>query len=224
VRRWDGKDLYVLDCKLFAAAEGKWLKRSPYARDFQKFFTVYTDPDFDFQTALRDFVHAHGVERIGYNPDDITLPVPESPCTSTGTRVLMPVPVDDVRLARSHMVWPRDRNGAKEALAYFLRSTERTAPVLAVLYAIASLDQTAVDIEYEKQEQARRDQRNAAVAAEIAECKQLPGATVLIELSASRNRHVEGYEDKLWVTKDEAILMIGRYDAHLARREQANAK
>jgi hypothetical protein len=209
MRWWNGKDLYISDCKLFASATGRWLKRCPYAKELQKHFTVYEDPEFDFQTALRDFCRAHGVTRLGYNPDDLTLPPPKL----DGRNELIPVPVDEARLARAYLVWPRDTNGSKAALKMFLESQERTAPLLATSYAVASLEDTDLEI---KTREERTRELNAAVAAEIEECKQLPGDEVLVE--------VRGYEKLRWVSKAEAVELIGRYNCHLAKGRAANAK
>jgi hypothetical protein len=206
MRQWDGKDLYVLDCKLFAAATGRWLKRCPYASEFKKHFTIYED-DLDFETALRDFCRAHGVQRLGYSEQDVQV--------SAGA--VEPVAVDAEQLARAYdtlkQISPlKDKRDAKAVLAYFLDAQEQTAPVLAVCYAIASVDKTPREIAAAAEQ---NQQRAAAIEAEVAACEELPGDEVGID--------VGGREGTRWVTKKAAIYLIRNFGKHLAK-VHANAR
>jgi hypothetical protein len=207
MRRWDDKGLYVLDVKFFAASTGQWLKRCPYAKEFQKHFTIY-DGDLDFARALRDFCHAHGVRRLGYSEQDIEV--------NAGTNI-EPVSVDAERLAKACEVLKqisplKDKRDAKAVLAYFLDSTEQTAPVLAILYAIAAVERTPREIANAEQ---HARELAAEIEAEVAACGKLPGNTVCMQ--------VGGYEGTRWVPKETAIYMIKNLGVRLARGQHSNA-
>ena len=140
LRKWGTEDFQVMDVKFFTAEDGSGLAMCPYKKEFQKHMTLY-DGAFNFNLALRDFCLIHGIARLGYSAEDVTL--------NAGNMELVAVDVNQLgpALAVLRQTSPiKDRKDSTNILAHFInaipkdgdltKSFDRVEPVLALLYAI----------------------------------------------------------------------------------------
>jgi hypothetical protein len=157
LRKWGDDDFAVVDVRFFTAEDGSGLALCPYKKEFQKHMTVY-DGDFNFNRALRDFCITHGVARLGYSAQEVTI--------NAGAVEL--AAVDATQVDRALKVLRetspiKDKKETTGILAYFINSLPKTGgldaaldrvePVLALLYAIVASS------EVEAREQRARDMR-----------------------------------------------------------------
>jgi hypothetical protein len=140
LRKWGTEDFHVMDVKFFTAEDGSGLVMCPYKKEFQKHMTLY-DGTFNFNLALRDFCLTHGIARLGYSAEDVTLNAGNMKLVAVGVNQLGPA------LAVLRQTSPiKDRKDSTNILAHFInaipkdgdltKSFDRVEPVLALLYAI----------------------------------------------------------------------------------------
>jgi hypothetical protein len=140
LRKWGTDGLHVVDLKFYTAEDGSGLATCPFKKEFQKHMVPY-DGDFNWSLALRYFLEANRVVRMGYSPEDVTI--------SSDTVEMVPVAAEQIGPALTLLRATSPLKDTKEPtkiLSHFIKavptdgdlskSQDRIEPVLAVLYAI----------------------------------------------------------------------------------------